>query len=85
LRDAWELADEIAKRGAADPRLPEAYRTKRRLDRTGGIAFTDALVKTFSNDFTPLALARGAGLAFIDNVPPAKEFIVRRMVFGSRG
>ena len=85
LRDAWELADEITKRGAADAGLPTAYRARRRIDRTGGIAFTDALVKTFSSDFAPLALARGAGLAFIDSVPPAKDFIVRRMVFGSRG
>ena len=31
------------------------------------------------------ALARGAGLAFTDSVPAIKDFIVRRMVFGSRG
>jgi 2-octaprenyl-6-methoxyphenol hydroxylase len=85
LRDAWELAEEIANRGAADARLPHAFRAKRRIDRAGGIGFTDALVKMFSNDVAPLALARGAGLAITDNVPAIKDFIVRRMVFGSRG
>jgi 2-octaprenyl-6-methoxyphenol hydroxylase len=85
LRDAWELATEIRKRGPADSRLPSAYERRRRLDRAGGIAFTDTLIRIFSNDFAPLALARGAGLALLDSIPPAKEFVVRRMVFGSRG
>ena len=40
-----------------------AYLARRRIDRAGGIAFTHALVKIFSNDGFPLALARGAGLA----------------------
>ena len=85
LRDAWELAERDRDRGAADDRLPHAYRARRRIDRAGGIAFTDALIKTFSNDSLPLALARGAGLTLLDNVPPVKDFIVRRMIFGSRG
>ncbi|HEV7819595.1 MAG TPA: FAD-dependent monooxygenase, partial [Burkholderiales bacterium] len=85
LRDAWELAEQIAERGAADNQLPYSYRARRRIDRAGGIGFTDALIKTFSNDFMPLALARGAGLTLADNVPAVKDFIVRRMVFGSRG
>ena len=85
LRDAWELALEVTRRGAGDRALPQAYASRRRIDRTGGIAFTDALVKIFSNDFFPLALARGAGLAIVDNVPAAKDFVARRMIFGSRG
>jgi 2-octaprenyl-6-methoxyphenol hydroxylase len=85
LRDAWELAEQIADRGPSDNQLPYSYRARRRIDRAGGIGFTDALIKTFSNDFTPLAIARGAGLALADNVPAVKDFIVRRMVFGSRG
>jgi 2-octaprenyl-6-methoxyphenol hydroxylase len=85
LRDAWELAMEAARRGAADPDLPRAYAARRRIDRSGGVAFTDALVKIFSNDFAPLAHARGAGLALLDNVPYAKNFVARRMIFGSRG
>ncbi|HEX2826424.1 MAG TPA: FAD-dependent monooxygenase [Burkholderiales bacterium] len=85
LRDAWELASETARRGASSPDLPQAYAARRRLDRTGGIAFTDALVRIFSNDFAPLAHARGAGLALLDNLPPLKDFVARRMIFGSRG
>lgn len=85
LRDAWELATEVRRHGAAHASLPREYAAKRRLDRNGGIAFTDALVRIFSNDFLPLALARGAGLALLDNLPPLKDFVARRMIFGSRG
>jgi 2-octaprenyl-6-methoxyphenol hydroxylase len=85
LRDAWELAAEIRRRGPADEHLPAAYRARRRIDRGGGIAFTDTLIKIFSNDSALLGFARGAGLALLDSVPPLKDFVVRRMVFGSRG
>jgi 2-octaprenyl-6-methoxyphenol hydroxylase len=85
LRDAWELATEIRTRGAADDGLLQAYRARRRIDRGGGVAFTHALVTIFSNDWLPLALARGAGLTLLDCVPPAKNFVARRMIFGARG
>jgi 2-octaprenyl-6-methoxyphenol hydroxylase len=85
LRDAWELSMEVKRRGAAETALPRAYAARRRIDRGGGIAFTDALIRIFSNDFAPLAVARGAGLALLDALPPAKDFVVRRMIFGSRG
>jgi 2-octaprenyl-6-methoxyphenol hydroxylase len=85
LRDAWELGIEVKRRGAADEALPRSYAARRRLDRNGGIAFTDALIRIFSNDFGLLGLARGAGLALLDNVPRAKNFVVRRMIFGARG
>lgn len=88
LRDAWELAatlqarsrDEIGSAGHV-----AAYRARRRLDRAGGIGFTDALVRVFSNDIAPLRLARGLGLAALGAVPPARDFLVRRMTFGTRG
>lgn len=88
LRDAWELAsviegcgrDEIG--GAA---MLEAYRARRRLDRGGGVWFTDTLARLFSNDIAPLRLARGLGLALLGAAPPAKNFVVRRMTFGARG
>jgi 2-octaprenyl-6-methoxyphenol hydroxylase len=85
LRDAWELAAEIRRRGPRDERLLEAYRARRRFDRTGGIAFTDTLIRLFSNDFAPLAIARGAGLTLLDCLPTVKNFVVRRMIFGARG
>ncbi|MES2564662.1 MAG: FAD-dependent monooxygenase [Pseudomonadota bacterium] len=85
LRDAWELASEIRHRSPHDEVLPAAYRARRRIDRRGGIAFTDALVRVFSNDIPGLSIARGAGLALLDNLPAVKQFVMRRMVFGSRG
>ena len=88
LRDAWELAESL-------PRLSRdeiggrahllAYARRRRLDRGGGVNFTDALVRLFSNDVAPLRLARGVGLAALGAVPPARDFLVRRMTFGTRG
>ena len=88
LRDAWELAallrdSERSEIGA--PGQLARYRARRRLDRGGGIGFTDALVRLFSNDIAPLRLARGLGLATLGAVPPARDFLVRRMTFGARG
>ena len=85
LRDAWELAGEVRRRGADDEALARVYDSRRRMDRVGAVVFTDTLVRLFSNDWPPLELARGAGLTFLDCVPPIKDFVVRRMVFGTRG
>ena len=88
LRDAWELAATIQDCDRADIGGPEqihAFHTRRGLDRSGGILFTDALVRLFSNDIAPLKLARGLGLAALGAAPPLKDFVVRRMTFGTRG
>ena len=85
LRDAWELASEMRTRGVHDPALLDSFGARRRIDRSGAIAFTHGLVKLFSNDWLPLAAARGVGLTLLDALPPVKDFVVRRMVFGSRG
>jgi 2-octaprenyl-6-methoxyphenol hydroxylase len=88
LRDAWELAAVLRDCDRAEiggPGQIRAYAARRRLDRGGGILFTDTLVRLFSNDFTPFKLARGLGLAVLGAVPPAKDFVVRRMTFGARG
>jgi 2-octaprenyl-6-methoxyphenol hydroxylase len=85
LRDAWELAAAIKRYGPSGSEVLERYRAHRRIDRAGGIAFTDTLVRLFSNDLAPLAIARGAGLVLLDCIPPAKDWMVRRMVFGARG
>jgi 2-octaprenyl-6-methoxyphenol hydroxylase len=88
LRDAWELAAMIRDCDRAEiggPRQILAYTARRRLDRGGGILFTDTLVRLFSNEFTPLRFARGLGLAALGAVPPARVFVVRRMTFGARG
>ena len=86
LRDAWELADLLLHRGDRDPGSRAslaAYRSARRLDRLGGIAVTDSLVRIFSNNFGPLRAARGAGLALLDIAPPVKRAFMQRMIFGA--
>ncbi len=88
LRDAWELSTAInaaasEEIGAAS--MLAAFAARRRVDRAGGIWFTDILVRLFSNDIGPLRVVRGMGLALLGAVPPAKDFVVRRMTFGARG
>ena len=88
LRDAWELAtcvNAVPRQEIGGPAMLSAYAARRRLDRGGGILFTDALVRLFSNDLGPVKLARGLGLAVLGVVPSAKDFVVRRMTFGARG
>ncbi len=87
LRDAWELAQmllDVSKEEIGAPRFLARYIRLRRFDRFAGIGFTDFLVRVFSNSLPPLALARGAGLAMLDSIPPARRFLARRMIFGAR-
>jgi 2-octaprenyl-6-methoxyphenol hydroxylase len=88
LRDAWELAETVRGRDRSDIGTEahlRAYAARRRIDRGGGVRFTDSLVRLFSNDIAPLKLARGLGLMALGAAPPIKEFVVRRMTFGTRG
>lgn len=87
LRDAWELAHmllDCAKEDIGGARLAARYARARRFDRYAGIGFTDFLVSLFSNSLPPLAAARGAGLAMLDAVSPARRFLARRMIYGAR-
>jgi 2-octaprenyl-6-methoxyphenol hydroxylase len=90
LRDAWQLADTLLKSGTlgmADPGSPEIlarYGKRRSLDRRSTIGFTDLLVRAFSNANPLLALGRGAGLFLLDVLPPARNFVARRMMYGAR-
>ena len=87
LRDAFELARALAavrRHGHDLLQGLERYRASRRLDRAGGTLFTDFLVRMFSNDDPVLAMARSAGLFLFDASGPAKRFLMRRMIFGSR-
>ena len=88
LRDAWELAACVRDCDRAAMGGPDFLRkvaARRRLDRGGGIFFTDSLVRLFSNDSAILKLARGLGLTVLGAVPPARDFVARRMIFGVRG
>lgn len=86
MRDAWNLAQQILHSPNYDigtETVLARYRSKRLVDSAGGIFFTDALVRVFSNDFAGLGVARGLGLAFFDILDPLKHFVVRRMTFGA--
>jgi len=86
LRDAWELA--LAARDAHDPGnavMLNAYFSQRRFDRNATILFTDTLIRLFSNDIPLLDGLRGVALAALSGIPPAKNFLVRRMLFGVHG
>ncbi len=88
LRDAWELARAIANQGNSDPGARatlKVYCSQRRFDRTATTLFTDSLIRLFSNDIPLLDWLRGGGLAVLGGIPPAKNFLVRRMLFGARG
>ena len=87
LRDACSLAAFVA--STHPPELGtqanmDQYAALRRLDRGAGIGFTDSLVRLFSNSNPVLATARGAGLALLDVIPPARRFLARRMIYGAR-
>ena len=56
----------------------------RQFDRGGSMAFTDGLVRIFSNDLAPLRFARGLGLLTLDLLPPLRHFVARRMIWGAR-
>ena len=100
LRDVWALSEalrratEAARRDSADTApnpfdagaaaILASYANARGLDRLGTIRFTDTLVRVFSNDFAPLRHARGAALFALDLIPPLRNFVARRMMFGAR-
>jgi len=88
LRDVASLAELIAEnaRGAADARkhadpgnaqLLREYDAWRRADRGGVIAFTDGLVRMFSNPSSMVARVRNLGLLAFDLLPPAKSALSR--------
>lgn len=87
LRDVWSLSEALAGDGAGDPGASGVlarYRAARRLDRRATITFTDALIQVFGSANPALVLARGGGLAALDLLPPLREFVARRMMFGAR-
>ena len=82
LRDVVQLADMILKQHAQGEDIGSAtflneYVIAREQDHRQTIAFTDTLVKLFSNDWLALAAARNIGLAVLDDVPAAKALLSR--------
>lgn len=82
LRDAFELS--LALTDGVSNRAIASWRRARRTDRNATVAATDRYVSLFSNDFAPLRVVRGLGLAMVDLVPPLRGFVARRMMFGLR-
>jgi 2-octaprenyl-6-methoxyphenol hydroxylase len=86
LRDAWELGETLLRHATNDPGSAEClsdYRAVRRPDRLRGIALTHSLVKIFSNDIAPLRAGRGAALALLELIAPARRAFMLRMIFGA--
>lgn len=83
IRDAWELALCI---GPSENTLAacKGYRRGRLPDRIISTAFTDGLVRLFSNDNLFLRAVRGAGLAALDTTPIARHAFCRQMIWGTR-
>ena len=90
LRDAALLAERLrAQLGfgedIGDPAFLARYAEARREDLARVIRFTDSLVRIFSNDFPPLALAMNLALLALDRLPPAKRLLARHaMGYGVR-
>ncbi len=83
LRDVAVLAQIVVDAQRADsdygsvPVL-DRYAAWRRRDNIAVSMFTDALVRVFSNSFTPLVMARNLGLLALDLTLPAKRSLMRR-------
>jgi 2-octaprenyl-6-methoxyphenol hydroxylase len=83
LRDVAVLAEAIAEAFAArdDPggaALLARYASWREEDQQRSVGFTDGLVRLFTNPFTPVKAARGAGLLLLDLVPYARDALARQ-------
>ncbi len=82
LKDVAALAEIIvdAARLGLDPGagdVLEGYEQARRFDTVAMGAVTDGLNRLFSNDATPLRLARDLGLGLVDRLPGLKRFFIR--------
>ena len=86
LRDAAELASALLdhRLDCGEPAALAAYARGRQSDRRFGAAFTDGIVRLFSNDLAPLRCARGLGLLALDLAPPLRGFVAKRMIWGAR-
>jgi len=82
LRDVAALAEVIMDtlRLGLDPGAMtalERYERWRKPDNMMMIGVTDILNRLFSNDITPLRIARDIGLAAVDQMPPLKKVFMR--------
>jgi len=73
ISDACKLGQDI---GSAT--LLENYQRRRRFDAMGTGAIMDGLTRLFSNDITPLRVARDLGLDIVNNAPPLKRIFMKQ-------
>lgn len=82
LRDVAALAELLveAKRlgqDLGDAQILARYGRWRRFDNLLMLGLTDGLVRLFSNDVTPIRLARDLGMAAVNRMPPLKRFFMK--------
>jgi 2-octaprenyl-6-methoxyphenol hydroxylase len=82
IRDVTQLTDMLSTRyqqgqdiGAND--FLQAYSKARQSDHDRTIAFTDHLIRIFSNDWQLVTAARNISLTLLDHVPVAKSLLTR--------
>ena len=81
LKDAAALAQsvvEAARLGldVGSKAVLDSYQAARRFDTVAMGAVTDGLNRLFSNDVTPVRLARDLGLGLVDRMPGLKRFFI---------
>ncbi len=89
LRDVAALAevvvDAIAQGGdPGDQQVLNHYAAWRARDQRRVVAFTDGLVRLFTQPFAPIGLLRDAGMLALDLLPPAKRWF-GRLAMGRSG
>lgn len=83
LRDVAVLAELVADTLAVGgdpgaPQLLERYQRLRRVDYRRTLAFTDGVVRIFSNRLPGLTLARNFGLLFLELFPGSRQLLMRQ-------
>ena len=82
LRDIAALTDVLVAAKTSGQDLGSApvlarYARWRRFDSVVMLCAMDGLVTLFSNDIPPLRLARGVGLAAVNNIAPLRKFFIK--------
>lgn len=82
LRDVAALSEIIVDRlrlglDPGDTLALDRYAAWRHFDSMALVAVTDGINRLFGNDILPLRVAREAGLALVDRIPPVKRFFMR--------
>ncbi len=87
LRDAWVLAETLARAWAQPPFVAETasitamlsnYQARRDSDQHETIRYTDSLARLYSNSSLPARLLRGAGLIGHQLLPGLQQTLVQR-------